>query len=148
MVVEERFKFVSAVHLFLIREARLLLLRRYNTGYEDGNYSVIAGHLEGNETVVAAAVREAREEAGIELDPGEVQVAAVMHRRSEDERIDWFVVAQKWSGELRNAEPEKCDDMSWFSLNDLPVNVIPYIRRAISNVLHGRWFDSFGWDAQ
>lgn len=147
-VVEERFKLVSAVHVLLVRDGRLLLLRRYNTGYEDGNYSVIAGHLEGNETVLAAAAREAREEAGIELDTGEARVAAVMHRKSEDERVDWFVVAGKWTGEVRIAEPDKCDDMSWFELNELPANVIPYVRRAIGNVLHGQWFDSFGWDAQ
>ena len=142
----ERFKLVSAVHVMLIRDGRLLLLRRYHTGYEDGQYSVIAGHLDGNETVVAAAVREAREEAGIELDAGQARVAAVMHRKADDERIDWFVVAGRWSGEVRITEPEKCDAMTWFALNKLPANVIPYVRRAISNILHGHWFDSYGWD--
>ncbi|MGD8997230.1 MAG: NUDIX hydrolase, partial [Anaerolineae bacterium] len=45
----ERFKLVSAVHLFLVRDGQVLLLRRSNTGYEDGNYSVVAGHLNGDE---------------------------------------------------------------------------------------------------
>jgi len=35
--VAERFKLVSAVHIFLIRDGKVLLLRRFNTGYEDGN---------------------------------------------------------------------------------------------------------------
>lgn len=38
----ERFKLVVAVHLILIQNNQILLLRRYNTGYEDRNYSVVA----------------------------------------------------------------------------------------------------------
>jgi 8-oxo-dGTP pyrophosphatase MutT (NUDIX family) len=48
----------SAVHLFLVREGRLLLSRRSNTGYEDGKLSVVAGKLDGGEQVVEAARRE------------------------------------------------------------------------------------------
>ena len=62
-----RFQVTVAVHLFLLRGGEVLLLRRHNTGYEDGNYSVPAGHLDGEETVVQAAIRETREEIGIDL---------------------------------------------------------------------------------
>src|SRR5689334_11949952 len=109
-----RFGMPVAVHLFLVRGEEVLLLRRANTGYEDGKYSVVAGHLDGGETVVAAAVREAREEAGVVLDPADVRVVGVMHRRAEDERIDFFVAAEMWSGEIRNCEPHKCDALDWF----------------------------------
>ena len=44
-----RFRMVVAVHLFLLQNGNILLLRRFRTGYEDGNYSVIAGHLDGSE---------------------------------------------------------------------------------------------------
>ena len=57
----ERFKLVPAAYLVIVREGKILLLRRFNTGFEDGNYSMIAGHLEGNETFIQAMVREARE---------------------------------------------------------------------------------------
>jgi len=140
-----RFRLVSAVHLFLLRQDRILMLRRYQTGYEDGNYSVVAGHLDGDETIAAAAVREAREEVGIELIPVDVRVVGVMHRRSIDERVDWFVACERWSGKIRNAEPAKCDDLHWADPERLPPNTIPYVRRAIENFRAGRWFDSFGW---
>ena len=121
------------------------MLRRCNTGYQDGNYSVVAGHLDGGERVAEAAVREAREEVGIELAPEDVEIVGVMHRLSDDERIDFFLTAASWSGRIRNAEPDRCDQLAWSDLDDLPENVIPYVRRALENYRRGRWFDSFGW---
>ena len=144
-VKTDRFRLVSAVHIFLIREGKVLLLRRFNTGYEDGNYSVVAGHLNGDEEVKAAAIREAREEVGIRIAPGDLRVVGVMHRKSNDERIDFFLTATAWSGEVTNLEPDKCDRLAWFDVQDLPQNVIPYVRRALDNYRRGQWFDSFGW---
>lgn len=134
-----------AVHLFLIREGRILLLRRFNTGYEDGNYSIVAGHSDGNEDVKSAMIREAREEAGIEIKPNNIQFAGVMHRKSDDERIDFFFLADLWEGEIVNMEPQKCDDLSWFEIDNLPSNVIPYIKKAITNYISGVQFDTYGW---
>ena len=140
-----RFKLLSTVHLFLIHEDKILLLRRFNTGYEDGNYSVIAGHLDGNEEIKVAMVREAREEAGIRLSMQDLEVVGVMHRKSPQERIDFFLTATSWSGEITNKEPDKCDLLAWFDLNHLPENVISYVRKAIENYRRDVWFDSFGW---
>lgn len=142
---DNRFRAAVAVHLLLIRDGEILLSRRYNTGYEDGSYSVIAGHLEGGEEVTLAMAREAREEAGIEILPERVQVAGVMHRLEDDERIDFFLTSDRWRGEVRNREPHKCDALEWFPLDRLPGNVVPYVRRAIENYRAGVWFDSFGW---
>ena len=141
-----RFTAKVAVHLFLMRDGQVLLLRRYNTGYEDGNYSVVAGHLDGGEEVRAAMIREAREEAGIDIDPADIIVAGVMHRLSNDERIDFFLTASRWSGAVVNMEPHKCDELAWYDLNSLPPNLVPYVRRALENFRAGLWYDSFGWE--
>ncbi len=145
-MADHQFRLLSAVHIFLIRDGKVLLLRRFNTGYEDGNYSVVAGHLQGGEEVKAAAIREAREEADIGLAPEDLQIVGVMHRKSDDERVDWFLAASRWSGDIVNAEPHKCDDLSWFDLHRLPDNLIPYVRQALENYRRGVWFDSFGWE--
>ena len=138
-----------AVHVLLVRDGRILLLRRANTGYEDGNYSVIAGHVEAGEQIIEAAVREAREEAGIEIVPSDLRIAGVMHRRADDERIDFFVAAARWSGAPRIAEPDKCDELRWCVVDALPPNVVPYVRRAIEKRARSHdapWFESYGWD--
>lgn len=137
--------FKSAVHLFFFSEEHILLSRRQNTGFMDGWYSVVAGHIEQGETVVETARREAAEEAGLDLEVNDIEVVQVMHRRSDDERIDFFVRVHTWEGEPLNLEPEKCDDLTWFPLEQLPENVVPYVRRALQNYQQGRWFDSFGW---
>lgn len=91
-----QFSVPVAIHLFLTRGNEILLIRRCNTGCEDGNYNVIAGHIDGRESVVTAMWREAREEGGIDLDPGTLQPVSVMHRRAADrERIDFFFVADR-----------------------------------------------------
>jgi 8-oxo-dGTP diphosphatase len=142
---QTRFRLVSAVHLFLIRDDRVLLLRRHNTGYEDGKLSVIAGHLDGGERVMDAMRREAREEVGIELSRADLTVVGVMHRLTTDERIDWFLAASDWNGEPEIREPQRCSELLWRPLTDLPTDTIPYVRRSIENYLTGKWFDSYGW---
>jgi len=140
-----RTKFPVTVHLFLFRGNQILLLRRYQTGYMDGHYSVPAGHLDGNETVRMAGVREVREEIGVRIDPADMVFAGVFHRHEDDERVDFFMRVKKWSGEPVNAEPEKCDELRWADLDALPGNTVPYVRRAIENFRVGIPFEEFGW---
>ena len=79
----ERFKIITAVHLILIENERVLLLRRYNTGYEDGNYSVPAGHVEEDEDVIKAMQREAFEEIGIKIKKEDLECLTDEYKTSE-----------------------------------------------------------------
>src|SRR5512136_1192545 len=85
-----RAKFPVTVHLLFFRDEQILLLRRFNTGYADGQYSVPAGHLDGGETVMAAAAREAEEETGLRLEASDLVFSSVIHRMEEEERVDFF----------------------------------------------------------
>jgi 8-oxo-dGTP pyrophosphatase MutT (NUDIX family) len=139
-------KLPVAVHLFLIKGRNILLLRRYNTGYEDGNYSVIAGHIDGKEHVYDAMIREAKEEAGITIAMENLEIIQVMHRKTiEGERIDYFFFCEEWEGEIKNMEPHKCDKLTWYSLEKLPQNTIGYINAAIENYKREIKFSIFGW---
>jgi 8-oxo-dGTP diphosphatase len=139
----ERLRMPVAVHLLLARGDEVLLLRRYNTGYEDGNFSVPAGHLDGNETVIEAMVRETREEIGVGLEPEHVGIVQVMHRFAEEERIDYFLAADTWTGEISIREPEKCDLLRWCSVDALPENMVPYVSYGIRSWRGGVPFTLF-----
>jgi len=140
-----RAKFPVTVHLLFFREDQILLLRRFNTGYADGQYSVPAGHLDGGETVIAAAAREAEEETGVRIKLSDLVFSSVLHRNDGEERVDFFVHVLDWQGEPVNTEPEKCDELRWVNVDELPDNIIPYIKRAIQNHRGGITFDEFGW---
>lgn len=140
-----RKKMKVAVHLLLLKDNQILLLRRYNTGYEDGNYSVCAGHVDGDEVYFNAMIREAKEEINIEIAPEDLKTVQVMHRRSDEERIDYFFTATKWQCHIHNNEPDKCDALTWFPVHHLPGNTIPYIQYAIQAYLNNEHFTDFGW---
>ncbi len=69
-----------------------------------------------------------------------------MHRKGDDIRMDFFFTVKDWSGEVTNCEPEKCDDLAWFDLSDLPTNTIPYIKSAIEHFQAGKMYSEFGWE--
>lgn len=138
-----RARFPVTVHLFFIQDGKILLSRRFNTGYRDGDYSVPAGHLDGGETVVEAGCREGLEEVGVALSGEDLVFTGVMHRIEDEERVDFFLLVRKWAREPFNNEPDKCDDLRWVDLDALPENTVPYVRQAIQNHLNGNRFDEF-----
>ena len=140
-----RATFPVTVHLLFFREDQVLLLRRFNTGYADGQYSVPAGHLDGGETVLAAARREALEETGVAIAAEDLTFSSVMHRMNADERVDFFLHVRSWDGEPENTEPDKCDELRWVNMDELPDNIVPYVRQAIRNHNDGTRFYEFGW---
>ncbi|MBO0805042.1 MAG: diaminopimelate epimerase [Nocardiopsaceae bacterium] len=136
------FQLIVDVHLLLMRDGRVLLGRRANTGYGDGAYEPPSGRLGERETIVEAAVRAAAEEAGIALDPAGVTLAHVMHDVSGAGRIAFFLAADGWEGPVGGAAGGY-SDLGWFPLDALPANMIDRARVAVRNFAAGTRFSTY-----
>lgn len=141
--MKTRNKATPAVYIFLQKEGDILLARRCNTGYQDGNYQVPAGHVEEGELPTEAIIREAKEEVGVDAEVKDLELVHVSYRPKHDDtgdRVDFFFRTEKWVGEPTIMEPNKCDDLKWVSPNDLPANITPHVRDAIQSTIKGVFY--------
>lgn len=137
----------AAVYLCLFDVDRILLQRRADTGYRDGELSLPAGHIEPGESATAAVLREAREEIGIAFARGDVRLALVQHGRADgDAYIDFFFTAALPPGATPAiGEPEKASELVWAPVRALPDDVIPVIRHGIDALVRGESYTEYGW---
>ena len=123
------------------------MMKRKNTGFRDGMYSLVAGHIDEGENFREAMIREAEEEVGIELEENNLDTTTVMHRKSGDAvYVDIFFVTEDWEGEPSNEEPEKCGDLKWVNRNDLPENTIDYVEKVVEEMEEGMEYQEIGWE--
>ncbi|MFH1631687.1 MAG: NUDIX domain-containing protein [bacterium] len=143
---KERFKAIAAVYVLLIQGDEILLMRRCNTGYCDGQFGLPSGHVDGGECLTDALAREAKEEIGIDIDPARLELKHTRHRNSEDwERLDFFFTLDSWDGQVQNAEPHKCSELRWAPIHDLPTDTIPYIREVCNHICENVPYSDEGW---
>ncbi|MBA2729026.1 MAG: NUDIX domain-containing protein [Parachlamydiaceae bacterium] len=130
------------VHLIIRQENKILLMRRHKTGFADGQYALVAGCHESDEPISSAIIREAKEEVGIDLRPEWLTMGCVMHIKIDNpgERVCFFFIANQWNGTITNCEPHKCDDLRFYPLEELPKNLIPFVRSGIFASLEGTHF--------
>ncbi|MBT3816833.1 MAG: NUDIX domain-containing protein [Candidatus Magasanikbacteria bacterium] len=144
---KERFTAKISVHILFMKENSILLSLRKNITL-DGLYGLVAGHLNGGETVTHAIMREAKEEVGVIVDPKDIKIANVCHNfnpKNNTEFVQFYTICKKWDGEITNAEPEKCGGLQFFPVDNLPDNIVPYIKDAIEKTLAGVTFYEYGW---
>lgn len=146
--MKERYKSIVDVYVLLQRDDGLiLLLERANTGYADGQLCPPSGHLEDGEHVIDGAIREAKEEVGVVIQPCDLTCAHVVHHRSPEgqARIGFFFATTGWNGEPTNCEPHKCAGLHWAAPDSLPSNTVPYTAAAVSQIQSGAHFSIHGW---
>ena len=126
--------FKSAVHIILINDNKILLQKRKGSKLWPGYYALPAGHIDEGETQYDALVREAKEELGIEINTNDIINNYVVLRRNFFEidgkilepYIDYYFEIKKYNGVPKIIEEDKCDELSWADVNNLPEPFINY----------------------
>ncbi|MFG2483385.1 NUDIX domain-containing protein [Streptomyces virginiae] len=139
---------IVGVHLFLERDGQVLLgLRHPDSAYAGSTHHFLAGHCE-QESAVACLVREAQEEAGLLIDPQDVELAHVVHMVDEpgtQPRVGFVFRARRWTGTPEVREPDRCVSWGWWPADALPEPIVPYTRAAIEGIRAGRPYTELGW---
>lgn len=141
--MKQRNKIYPSAFLYLKKDWKILLWLRKNTWYEDWNFYFVAWYIEAWETPLEWIIREAKEEANIDLKREDLELVHVMSRilPEHNERISFFFRANNYSWEIKNLEPEKCSELSWFPLDKLPENTTDFIVKAIHNIENNIIYD-------
>ncbi|MFD0230242.1 NUDIX hydrolase [Streptomyces decoyicus] len=139
------------VHLHLEDdEGRVLLgLRHPDSRYAANTWHYLAGRCE-QEPAVACLVREAQEEAGLVVDPADVELVHVVHvvdSPGGQPLMQLVFRARRWKGVPEVREPDKCLTWQWWPPHELPEHLVPYARTAIAGIAEGRMYAEMGWGA-
>ncbi len=130
----EKAIFKSAVHMIIIKDNKILLQKRKGTKLWDGYYALPAGHIDENENQYDALIREAKEELGIVIDSKKIISSYTVLRRNYfkidgkqlEPYIDYYFEINEYIGVPKIIEEDKCDELLWADINNLPSPFINY----------------------
>ena len=145
----EREKFLSAIYLIIKNEeGKILLQRRQGTKLWPGFLALPAGHIDEGENAYEAVVREAREELGIKIDIKNIIDTFVANRKNKSlmPYYDVYFEIDSYEGEIKIKEPEKCSELVWCDIKNLPNDMIDFEIEAIKNNLNGIKFSVISVD--
>ncbi|MEU3902762.1 NUDIX domain-containing protein [Streptomyces goshikiensis] len=97
---------------------------------------------------MSCLVREAREEAGLVIDPADVELAHLVHvveGAGAQPRMQLVFRARRWRGSPEVLEPDRCLSWGWWPADALPDPIVPYARAAIEGIRAGRPYTELGW---
>lgn len=111
------------VGAIIIEDDRVLLVKRGHPPIQ-GQWSIPGGVLEVGEMVREAAVREAREETGLTVEPGELLGVFDRILHDAEKRVQYHYVlidflCKRIAGELHAASD--AEEVRWFRRDELPV---------------------------
>ena len=151
--MKKRYTLRCAVFLILTKIENnteyILLQKRYHTEVLSGKYDVsCSGHLEENDSVKEAMIREAKEEININLKKEDLYFSSTMHAHFED--ADYILITF-WANTYQNTpkimEPDKCNELKWFKINELPEDLADTRKIMIENYKNHIPYTEYGFES-
>ena len=137
--MEERYKSVVCTDVLLKKiidnKTYILLMKRINTGFDDGNFELPGGHLEENEDIFESKIREAKEELLIDLKESDIKLIHIMHHYTGN-RINFIFETDVKDLEPIIGEPNKCSELRWVDINNLPEETTEKVKIIIDNIIN------------
>lgn len=129
-----REQFLSSIYLIIRNEHnQILLQRRQGTKLWCGFLALPAGHIDAGENTYEAAIREAKEELGIDITIDSIINTFVVCRRNSSlpSYYDVYFEIDSYEGKISIQEPEKCSELVWCTLEEFPQDVIEFEKIAL-----------------
>jgi 8-oxo-dGTP pyrophosphatase MutT (NUDIX family) len=129
---------LPSVNIFIVSGNKLLLSRRQNTGWLDGHLCAPGGHVEEGETPRQAIIREVSEELGAIILEKDLEFLCVAVRNTGTREYVAYEFTLHDEGYIfKNTEPDRCSELVWVDLQNLPDDVISDFRAIIERGLVG-----------
>jgi len=117
----------------LISDGKVLLGKRKQR-LAQGTWAPPGGHLEFREEIDACAIREVKEETGIEIK--NVRFGTLTNNffaETDEHFVVPVMVAECDAAHAKNIEPENFESWGWFEWNDLPKPLFLCLENALKN---------------
>lgn len=138
-----------AVFVLLKLDNKIACLLRTKTDWMNGFYGLPAGKAEIDERAQTAAVREAKEEAGVNIQESDLKFVHMCHRFADDNTLAWLDIifeTEMWQGEPFNAEPHKHGELQWIDPANPPDNTVPAVKHYLQQIGMGNYYSEFNWE--
>ena len=123
--MENIIKVGVGVYIFNHKNQVLLGLRKSNHAHD--TWCPPGGRMEYGETNEQAAIRETKEETGLNILPEDISLETATNdffKESGKHYITLHMFCKKFSGSPQVMEPDKCAEWKWFDLDNLPENLM------------------------
>ena len=109
--------------------------------HEEGTWSLPGGNVEYGETFEEAGAREAKEEAGIDIDVNDIEVFCLQTDLNEFAHyVSAGMLARNFEGIPQVMEPDELQAWRWFDVNELPTNIFSASKKTIDCYLQKKFY--------